>query len=511
MSRLATGSVPPIRGNPGATGPIWGRAWAALKLAQVRLRIPIVLVVAALVVGRWEVIGNYWDRLTRGTLTESIANHAVSADTEYFCPMDPGVLSAWPNKCGICNMVLVRRKKGEALALPDGVIARMQLSPYRIQLAGIQTAPATFRALVREVESSGVAARDGNAVTVQLEIPAGQASWIAQGQTATIMCADLAGRDPFAGRVQTVERRSSGGWEYLQTTVKITDPPPDLRAGMITVVRVAIPMSALEPFRSMPADPPRLAPDEPRQVYACPDHADNLTVDAGRCPIDQKPCEPRALSDYQRLRWWCPMHPNVTADRAGTDCKACGGMILKPRVVSYTPAGQVLTVPQSAVVDTGSKKVVFVESMPGMFDGVEVVVGPRCGDLYPIVRGLEVGRHVAFAGAFLLDAETRLNPGLAAGYFGAGRGDRVAAVERPAVSSTTSTSLAASKFKELAPDDRALAERQKLCPVTQKPLGSMGTPPRIVISGQVVFLCCGGCEDAIKRDPAKYLAKLHHH
>ena len=142
-------------------GPIWRRAWAALKLAQVRLRIPIVLVVAALVVGRWEVDRNYWDRLTRGTLSESIALHAVSADTEYFCPMDPGVLSDWPGKCGICNMALVRRKKGEAVVLPDGVMARMQLSPYRIQLAGIQTAPARFQPLVQDVESSGVVTASG--------------------------------------------------------------------------------------------------------------------------------------------------------------------------------------------------------------------------------------------------------------------------------------------------------------------------------------------------------------
>ena len=93
-------------------------------------------------------------------------------------------------------------------------------------------------------------------------------------------------------------------------------------------------------------------------------------------------------------------------------------------MISYRPAGQVLSVPQSAVVDAGARKVVFVESMPGMFDGVEVVLGPRCGDSYPVVRGLEPGQRVAVAGAFLLDAETRLNPSLAAGYFGAGRGER---------------------------------------------------------------------------------------
>jgi membrane fusion protein, copper/silver efflux system len=492
-------------------GPIWPRAWSALRLAQVRLRIPIVLVMAALVVGRWELIRNYWDRLTRGALAESTTIRAISGDTEYFCPMDPGVLSDWPGRCGICNMTLVRRKKGEALALPDGVMARMQLSPYRIQLAGIQTAPATFKPLVREVESSGIVARVADAANVLLEIPARQAPWIAEGQTATMTCADLPGHDSIRGHLQFVERRSADGWEYLRTKIAVTDPPRDLRAGMIAVVRITIPMAALEPFRSLPADPPRLSRDESRIVYVCPYHSDSLTVDSGLCAIDKKQRDPRPLGDLQRVRWWCPMHPSVTADRLGSVCQACGGMVLKPHVISYAPAGQVLTVPGSAVVDAGARKVVFVETMPGMFDGVEVVLGPRCGDDYPVVRGLESGQRVAFAGAFLLDAETRLNPSLAAGYFGAGRGDRVATPASLAGANKTSAPVASAKFQELAAEDRPLAERQKLCPVTNKPLGSMGTPARVVVLGQVVFLCCDGCEDVLKRAPAKFLAKLHDH
>ena len=60
----------------------------------------------------------------------------MSADTEYWCPMCPGVVSDWPTKCPVCNMALVRREKGEMTPLPDGVVARVQLSPYRLQLAG---------------------------------------------------------------------------------------------------------------------------------------------------------------------------------------------------------------------------------------------------------------------------------------------------------------------------------------------------------------------------------------
>jgi membrane fusion protein, copper/silver efflux system len=512
MTRLARGFVPDVHNNSRSASRIWRRAWSALKLAQVRLRIPIVLVVAALLVGRWEVIRNYWDRMTRGALWESTALHAISADTEYFCPMDPGVVSDWPGKCCICNMALVRRKRGEALALPDGVIARMQLSPYRIQLAGIQTAPATFRPLVRELESSGVVAREGGAATVHLEISARQAPWIAQGQRADVACRELAGRDPVSGGVQTVGKHSADGWEFMRATISITDPPRDLVTGMIAVVRVQVPMAGVEPFCSQPADPPRLSAIEPRRVYVCPDHPENPTVKPGSCPIDRKQYQFRPLSDYERLRWWCPMHPSITAEQAGASCKLCGGMILVPRVISYRPAGQVLAIPQSAVIDAGARKVVFVESMPGMFDGVEVVVGPRCGDSYPVVRGLEPGQHVAVAGAFLLDAETRLNPSLAVGYFGARRGERVAAPGPTAsANEANDTDTAAAALNPLGPEDRLVAQRQKLCPVTNKPLGSMGTPARVVVSGQIVFLCCDGCEDALKRDPAKYLAKPQHH
>jgi hypothetical protein len=415
--------------------------------------------------------------------------------------MDPGVVSDWPGRCGICNMALVRRKRGEALALPDGVIARMQLSPYRIQLAGIQTTPATFQPLEREFESSGLVSRLADSASVAVEIPARQAPWVDVGRRAKIVCGDLPGREPMAGLVRSLDRRSTNGYEYFQTTITILAPPPDLRGGMIAIVKITIPVAALEPFHSMPSDPPRLSPGDARVVYLCADHPEKLAVATGTCSIDRKPLESRSLSDYERLRWWCPMHPRVTAERAGSVCQDCGGMALVPRLISFAPAGQVLTVPVSSVVDGGGRKVIFVESMPGMFDGVEVVLGPRCGDSYPVVRGLAPGQRVAFAGAFLLDAETRLNPSLAAAYFGAGRGQRVP----PAVQNASET-----KFSGLSPQDRALAEQQKFCPVADKPLGTMGTPVRIVVDGQVVFLCCDGCEDAIRQEPAKFLSKLQH-
>lgn len=52
----------------------------------------------------------------------------------------------------------------------------------------------------------------------------------------------------------------------------------------------------------------------------------------------------------------------------------------------------------------------------------------------------------------------------------------------------------------------AAIARQKICPVSGKPLGSMGDPVAVDVDGQRVFVCCSGCVDAVKANPAKYAA-----
>ncbi len=104
------------------------------------------------VIAGWPLLTNYWDKLT----TSSQANGAISADTEYWCPMCPGVVSDWSTKCPVCNMSLVRRQKSEMTPLPDGIVARVQLSPYRIQLADIRTSPVEYHRLEHEIVIAGL-------------------------------------------------------------------------------------------------------------------------------------------------------------------------------------------------------------------------------------------------------------------------------------------------------------------------------------------------------------------
>ena len=171
-------------------------------------------------------------------------------------------------------------------------------------------------------------------------------------------------------------------------------------------------------------------------------------------------------------------------------------MTLLPQVLTYAPPGQVLAVPESAVIDTGAAQFVFLETMPGMFDCVPVELAPQAGGYHPVVTGLLPGQRVAASGAFLLDAETRLNPSLAASYFGAGarEGQNAATTQ---VSSTGHTGDLLSSLK-LSPEQLLLARRQKICPITRFPLGSMGELVEVEVDQRLVYLCCEGCRSRVK-------------
>lgn len=82
----------------------------------------------------------------------------------------------------------------------------------------------------------------------------------------------------------------------------------------------------------------------------------------------------------------------------------------------------------------------------------------------------------------------------------------------PASTGGGSESSAADNSKprqdKLSPEDRALADAQKLCPVTDEPLGSMGVPVKLMINDQPVFICCKSCEKEARKDPEKTLKKV---
>lgn len=73
-----------------------------------------------------------------------------------------------------------------------------------------------------------------------------------------------------------------------------------------------------------------------------------------------------------------------------------------------TDLGKQLTLPRSALFDTGKRQYVFVESEPGLFVPRLIETGARSGDRLVVKSGLEVGETVVEEGTFLLDSESLL-------------------------------------------------------------------------------------------------------
>jgi Cu(I)/Ag(I) efflux system membrane fusion protein len=88
------------------------------------------------------------------------------------------------------------------------------------------------------------------------------------------------------------------------------------------------------------------------------------------------------------------MFGRVTLDAAGSD----------------TPR---LTVPASAVIDSGARQIVLVDRGAGRFEPREVGVGLRGAEYVEISSGLEEGEPVVVAANFLIDAESNLRGALA--------------------------------------------------------------------------------------------------
>jgi Cu(I)/Ag(I) efflux system membrane fusion protein len=65
------------------------------------------------------------------------------------------------------------------------------------------------------------------------------------------------------------------------------------------------------------------------------------------------------------------------------------------------------------VLDSGTRKVVFVALGDGKFEPREVETGPAAGEQVEIRRGLEAGEEVVSGAAFLVDSESRLRAALA--------------------------------------------------------------------------------------------------
>ena len=65
--------------------------------------------------------------------------------------------------------------------------------------------------------------------------------------------------------------------------------------------------------------------------------------------------------------------------------------------------------PNEAVMDSGTRKIVFIAEPNGYFESREVKLGPKVQDYYEVLQGLTENQTVVTSGNFLVDSESKLN------------------------------------------------------------------------------------------------------
>lgn len=116
-----------------------------------------------------------------------------------------------------------------------------------------------------------------------------------------------------------------------------------------------------------------------------------------------------------RISYIYPFHDPKTHTVKARVEMANPGLRLKPdmfvNAVIRVPLVKGIVVPVTAVIDTGKRQVVWVETSPGMFEPRDVQAGERVDEKVQILSGLKAGDKVAVSGSYLIDSESQLKGG----------------------------------------------------------------------------------------------------
>ncbi|MBL9085479.1 MAG: efflux RND transporter periplasmic adaptor subunit [Planctomycetales bacterium] len=491
-----------LRAPPHLKG--WRKAWwwfdfiILVKLA--RLRFIAVLAAIGIIITQWDTLLAYYDRWTR----PGDSSAAVKGDVEWFCPMHPSVVrDNAKDKCPICFMPLSKRKKGDVHeeVLPAGIVNRVQLSPYRVVLAGVQTTTVDYLPLTKEITALGFVEfneRGQRQVTARTK---GRLDQLFVNETGTMvdagdLLASLYSPELNVTMQNLLDAKHSKDPQHLESVrtrlrlLGVDDDQTDavLKADQANShVKIRSPISG-HVIRKYVQEGQYV--DEGTPLY---DIADLSTVwiqaqvyedDMAFLPVDQShkaaasPREgprviavTRAFPDEPFSGKLAFVYPHVDqdtrtvtvrceVDNPGHKLRPGGTATIRIEVaakqvqaIAAATAGNaeqaaklneglILAVPETSVIDTGSQTIVYRETAPGMFEGVLVELGPKMNGadqvaFYPILKGVAAGDKVVTAGSFLVDAETRLNPAAGSIYFGGSGGGSKSGSTVTAVRPTT--------------------------------------------------------------------------
>jgi len=235
---------------------------------------------------------------------------------------------------------------------------------------------------------------DLSRVWVKARVYENQVALVRVGQTVEATVQAFPG-ERFAGKVAFIDPVLDPETRTVGVRYDLENADLRLRPGMFATVALQAPIAEVPAFKA--------------KIAASAGGGSNPTVEAQKiCPVTT--LKLGAMGD--------PIPVDVVGRKVWICCDGCESKLAKDPTkylakLAPAPKGEVLSVPETAVIDTGARKIVYVEAEPGVFEGREVVLGPISDGRYPVLDGLSAGETVADQGAFLIDAENRLNPAAA--------------------------------------------------------------------------------------------------
>lgn len=295
--------------------------------------------------------------------------------SHYTCPMHPQIHEDHPGECPICHMKLVPvYQDGAQLAPSTGDAPAVTISTQRQQLIGMRTAQAVIKRVHREIRTVGRVAFDPDLAIAQRE-------FLAMGR-----------------HLPSVKEAARSRLRLL---------------GMSDVE-----IAALERHRRVDTALFLPAPGAAVWVYATLFPEEMALVHAGMSARISLPSGAEQ-SFVGTVRAVDPtVDPMTRSVRARIVVPRAGG-VLRPdayvNVVLQVDAGDALTIPKSAVMFTGTRRVAFVSDGRDQFSARELVTGIEAGDDLVVLSGLAAGEQVVSQAAFFVDAESRLKAAVASG------------------------------------------------------------------------------------------------
>lgn len=327
-----------------------------------------------------------------------------TAKDVYYCPMHPSYTSDRPGKCPICNMELVKRKPKEAGQTADdsdghshatmpGGYTSVELDEKQRQLMGVRTVEVKKEEVSKTVRAVGYVAHNVDFYKIQNEFIDAYRKYV------TI----------YRDYKRFADRRRN--WDvYREIQTKFLEAEHELTLLGLGEPEIAK-LRDIKWWQSW--DQPELAilrESNNYWVVAQVFERDLGFVEVGQKVIITIPSYHEEMTGVIRSIGGS-VDPETRTTRALIEIEGYRGE-LKANMLAYvdilSELGEHLVVPASAVMDLGTRKIVFMDHGEGVFDPVEIQVAFGGDGYWSVDQGVKVGDKVVVAGNFLLDSESRM-------------------------------------------------------------------------------------------------------